>query len=195
MWRTAGCAFRSFRPQRFSICRLAMPGFGRARTAVIVRRLAATANAVQEGSVGAGAGATLGKYLGFNRAMKSGVGSASTTTADGTIIAALVVANPLGDVVDPANGKDRRRRSQSAGQRLRRCPHADSNRVRLDQHRAATRRSVVIATNATLTKAQVSLLAQLAGDGVVRASGRSTPLPTVIRRSRWQPAPSRASQT
>ena len=59
----------------------------------------------QEGSVGAGAGATLGKYLGMERAMKSGVGSASATHADGTIVAALVVANPLGDVIDPDTGR------------------------------------------------------------------------------------------
>ena len=37
--------------------------------------------------------------------MKTGVGSAACTMADGTIIAALVVANPMGDIVDPATGK------------------------------------------------------------------------------------------
>jgi L-aminopeptidase/D-esterase-like protein len=130
--------------------------------------MAATTNPVQEGSVGAGAGATLGKYLGMSRAMKSGVGSASTTTADGTIIAALVVANPLGDVVDPANGKI------VAG--VRKAQGSGFEDVRTLIRTGAARPApggnttlAVIATNATLTKAQVSLLAQLAGDGVVRA--------------------------
>jgi len=129
---------------------------------------AATANVVQEGSVGAGAGATLGKYLGFNRAMKSGIGSASTTTADGTIIAALVVANPLGDVIDPATGKI------IAG--VRKAQGGGFEDVRTLIRTGAARPAsggnttlAVVATNATLTKAQVSLLAQLAGDGVVRA--------------------------
>src|SRR6185436_7876800 len=65
---------------------------------------AASAAAVVEGSVGAGAGATLGKYGGIERAMKSGVGSAAVAMPDGLIVAALVVANPLGDVIDPATG-------------------------------------------------------------------------------------------
>ncbi len=74
---------------------------------------AATAAPVVEGSVGAGAGATLGKFAGMERAMKSGVGSAAITMPDGLIVAALVVANPLGDVIDPATGKSRRRRQRT----------------------------------------------------------------------------------
>ena len=60
---------------------------------------------VPEGSVGAGAGATLGEISGMDRAMKSGVGSAALRMPDGLVIAALVVANPLGDVMNPATGK------------------------------------------------------------------------------------------
>src|SRR4029077_20179437 len=66
---------------------------------------AATTAPVVEGSVGAGAGATLGKLAGIERAMKSGVGSAAIRMPDGLIVAALVVVNPLGDVIDPATGK------------------------------------------------------------------------------------------
>jgi L-aminopeptidase/D-esterase-like protein len=130
--------------------------------------MAATTNPVQEGSVGAGAGATLGKFLGMSRAMKGGVGSAATTTADGTIIAALVVANPLGDVIDPATGKI------VAG--VRKAQGSGFEDVRTLIRTGAPRPSGggnttlgVIATNATLNKAQASLLAQLAGDGLVRA--------------------------
>jgi len=129
---------------------------------------AASTNPVQEGSVGAGAGATLGKYLGMSRAMKSGVGSAATTTADGTIIAALVVANPLGDIVDPATGKI------VAG--VRKAQGGGFEDVRTLMRTGAARPTPggnttlgVIATNAALSKAQASHLAQLAGDGIVRA--------------------------
>jgi L-aminopeptidase/D-esterase-like protein len=106
--------------------------------------MGATTNPVQEGSVGAGAGATLGKFLGMSRAMKGGVGSAATTTADGTIIAALVVANPLGDVIDPATGKivaDVRKAQVAAASRR---AHLDPNRrtetLRRRQHNARRHR-------------------------------------------------------
>jgi L-aminopeptidase/D-esterase-like protein len=130
--------------------------------------MAATTNRVQEGSVGAGAGATLGKYLGMSRAMKSGVGSAATTLSDGTIIAALVVANPLGDIIDPSTGKI------VAGVRTAQGGGFEDVRtlIRSGAPRPAPGGNTtlgVIATNATLTKAQASHLAQMAGDGIVRA--------------------------
>ena len=55
--------------------------------------------------MGAGAGATIGKAAGLARAMKGGVGSAAITMADGLIVAALVVVNAFGDVIDPATGQ------------------------------------------------------------------------------------------
>jgi L-aminopeptidase/D-esterase-like protein len=129
---------------------------------------AATSNPVQEGSVGAGAGATIGKFLGMSHAMKGGVGSAAMTTSDGTIIAALVVLNALGDVVDPANGRI------VAGVRKAQSGSFEDARtlIRNGAPRPAPGGNTtlgVIATNATLNKAQASQLAQLAGDGFVRA--------------------------
>jgi L-aminopeptidase/D-esterase-like protein len=82
-------------------------GDGKVRPAADCGYRAATAarsSPVVEGSVGAGAGATLGKLQGLERAMKSGVGSAAIQMPDGLIVAALVVVNPLGDVIDPATG-------------------------------------------------------------------------------------------
>ena len=130
--------------------------------------MAATTSPVQEGSVGAGAGATLGKYLGMSRAMKGGVGSAAMTMADGTIIAALVVANPMGDIVDPATGKIVAgvRKSQGGGfEDVRTLMRTGSPRPAGGGNTTLG----VIATNATLNKAQALRLAQLAGDGFVRA--------------------------
>jgi len=129
---------------------------------------AATDAPVSEGSVGAGAGATLGKIGGMGRAMKSGVGSAAVTLPDGLVIAALVVANPLGDVIDPDTGK------VVAGVRT------------ADGHGLADARAVlrsgaapgsagnnstigVVATNARLTKSQATYLAQMTDDGYARA--------------------------
>src|SRR5215212_872459 len=67
---------------------------------------------VQEGNVGAGAGATVGKS-GGRRApagagqaasggpMKAGIGSAAIRMPDGLVVAALVAVNAVGDIIDP----------------------------------------------------------------------------------------------
>jgi L-aminopeptidase/D-esterase-like protein len=67
--------------------------------------LAATNVEVAEGCVGAGTGATVGKILGMERAVKSGLGTASQKIAGDTVIAALIVVNAVGDVIEPGTGK------------------------------------------------------------------------------------------
>jgi L-aminopeptidase/D-esterase-like protein len=129
---------------------------------------AASAAPVVEGSVGAGAGATLGKLSGMERAMKSGVGSAAIVRPDGLIIAALVVVNPLGDVVDPATGKivaGVRGSGRGAFADARVIMRSGAPRV----NRGDNSTIGVIATNARLTKAQASYLAQMTDDGYARA--------------------------
>ena len=60
---------------------------------------------VPEGSIGAGTGATVGKILGPDRAVKGGIGSAALVLPDGTTVAALVAVNAVGDVVDHRTGR------------------------------------------------------------------------------------------
>jgi L-aminopeptidase/D-esterase-like protein len=123
---------------------------------------------VAEGSVGAGAGATIGKAAGMPRALKSGVGSASITLSNGLIVSALVVVNAFGDVIDPATGQ------VVAGVRL------PDGRGFADARKLLRAGSVsfggggnttlgVIATNATLTKTQATRVAEMAHDGYARA--------------------------
>ncbi len=66
---------------------------------------AASAGPIPEGNVGAGAGATVGKMLGMDRAMKGGIGAASITLPDGVVVTALVAVNAYGDVIEPATGR------------------------------------------------------------------------------------------
>src|SRR3990170_3342166 len=66
---------------------------------------AASDGPVAEGSVGAGAGATVGKIAGRDRAMKGGIGTAAIELPNGLLVAALVAVNAVGDVVDPATGE------------------------------------------------------------------------------------------
>lgn len=56
---------------------------------------------VEEGRVGAGAGATIGKIFGLPHAVWGGVGVASMTLRDGLEVAALAVVNAFGNVYDP----------------------------------------------------------------------------------------------
>jgi L-aminopeptidase/D-esterase-like protein len=64
---------------------------------------AATSGPVAEGSVGAGAGASVGKAFGLTRAMKGGLGTASRRIGAATV-GAVVAVNAFGDVRDPATG-------------------------------------------------------------------------------------------
>ncbi len=67
--------------------------------------LAAANGRVAEGCVGAGTGATVGKILGLDRAVKSGLGTASQKIARDVVVAALVVVNAVGDVIEPGTGR------------------------------------------------------------------------------------------
>ena len=133
------------------------------------RAAAAATNArVAEGSIGAGAGATVGKLRGMTHAMKGGVGSASIELNSGLIVAALVVVNSVGDVVDPSTGQI------VAGARADDGTFADARRLL----RAGLREPgkpgeqttlAIVATNAPLTKTQATKVAQMAHDGFARA--------------------------
>jgi L-aminopeptidase/D-esterase-like protein len=82
-------------------------GDGRARPDVAMGYRAADAavpGPVEEGNVGAGAGATVGKLNGLACAMRGGLGCAVTQMA-GVALGALVAVNAVGDVRDPATGR------------------------------------------------------------------------------------------
>jgi L-aminopeptidase/D-esterase-like protein len=124
--------------------------------------------AVSEGSVGAGAGATVGKIAGFQRAMKGGIGSAAVRLPDGLIVAALVAVNALGDVIDPASGQ------VVAGVRTPDGRGLADARLLLRSGGASppiggNTTLGVVATNRALTKVQATKMAQMAQDGFARA--------------------------
>lgn len=123
---------------------------------------------IAEGNVGAGAGATIGKLGGASRAMKGGLGSAAMTLADGTIVAALVAVNAAGDVIDPSTGQVVAGVRTADGRGL-----ADARRLlrsgeTLRPAVAGNTTLGIVATNATVTKAQATKVAQMAQDGFAR---------------------------
>jgi L-aminopeptidase/D-esterase-like protein len=122
-----------------------------------------------EGNVGAGAGATVGKLRGMARAMKGGVGTASITLDHGLVVAAIVVVNAVGDIIDPATA------SVIAGVRTADGSGLADARLLLregasnEPQGGANTTLGVVATNATLTKAEATKVAQMAQDGLARA--------------------------
>ncbi|HET9588224.1 MAG TPA: P1 family peptidase [Anaerolineales bacterium] len=139
---------------------------------------ASAASAV--GNVGAGTGASVGKMFGTALAMKSGIGTTSMEIGGGVVLGALVAANAFGDVVDPQTGEILAGlRSGKVGPlRVGRKDYFADTLAMLRQRigrsvlRFATRTNTVIgvvATNAKLSKAQATKVAQMAQDGVARA--------------------------
>ena len=127
---------------------------------------------VAEGNVGAGAGATVGKLLGGReRGMKAGIGSASISLSNGLVVGAIVAVNAVGDVIDPTTGMVVAGIRSEDGKRL-----ADA-RVLLRSPRpamtapqpGANTTIAVVATNARLSKSEVTRVALMADDGLSRA--------------------------
>jgi L-aminopeptidase/D-esterase-like protein len=130
--------------------------------------VAASPAPVAEGSVGAGAGATIGKMAGPERAMKGGIGSAAIALPDGLIVAALVALNAAGDVVDPATGRivAGARTSDGTGfSDARTLLRAGIRPGSPGEHTTLG----VVATSARLTKTEAARVAQMAHDGFARA--------------------------
>jgi len=114
-----------------------------------------------EGNLGAGTGASVGKMRGMKYAMKSGIGTSSMDIND-IIIGALVAVNAIGDVVDPKTGKI------IAGLRS----GSTLAWMKKNQARSAAKSNTVIgviATNAKLTKAEATKVAQMAQDGLAQS--------------------------
>ena len=129
---------------------------------------AASTDAVPEGNVGVGTGATLGKINGMRCAMKAGVGSYTVELPGGVLVASLVVVNAFGDVRDPATGKTiagartapSSRDFANSEEQMKRRPPAGWGRMNTTLG--------VIATNARLNKVEANKLARFASLGMAR---------------------------
>lgn len=125
----------------------------------------------EEGSVGAGTGATVGKALGPALSMKGGVGTWSVHSGE-VVVGALAVVNALGDVTDATGEIVAGARKESGGfagtaaylarggitQGALAAPHRVSHNTTL----------VVVATNAKLTRISLGGVARAAADGLAR---------------------------
>lgn len=120
---------------------------------------------VEQGSIGAGTGATVGKLLGFEHFSKGGIGSATITLPNGVKVSALVAVNAAGDVIDCRDGQIIAGAKDENG-------HFFNIQKSLIEGKSlkgqiGTNTTIgVIATNAKLTKAQANRLANTAHDGL-----------------------------
>ena len=122
-----------------------------------------------QGSVGAGAGATVGKLFGIERAMKGGIGCASARAA-GITVGAIVAVNATGDVFDPQDGEliAGARKSATSHSLLRSAQALLRGEPPGPAQPGAATTIGVIATDALLDKAQCTKLAAMAHDGLAR---------------------------
>ncbi len=121
-----------------------------------------------DGSVGAGTGATVGKWAGLETRMRGGLGIA-TVEHEALRVTGVAVVNAVGDVLDEGGkviaGARSREGSWIAGDDLFR-------RMRLSRGNAlqmANTTLVAVLTNARLTKVDANRIAQRGHDGLARA--------------------------
>lgn len=129
---------------------------------------AATGGAVDEGSVGAGAGATVGKMRG-GRPMKGGLGSAALRSDSGLIVGAVMVVNAVGSVVDPRTGQPVAGALADDGRTLLNPFELVRRGTQPASPALANTTIGVVVTNADLTKAEALKVAQMAQAGMARA--------------------------
>jgi len=143
--------------------------FGNAPDATLgAEAYAAAGSDVILGSVGAGTGAKAG-------GLKGGVGSASAVLDDGTTVGALVVVNAIGSCVDPRTGELYAAAYCLEGDLPPLSPPApaelEAALAAADPTTLGTLATTVgvIATDATLTKAQCAKVSGIGHDGLARA--------------------------
>ena len=118
----------------------------------------------EQGSVGAGVGATVGNVLGMERAMKGGLGSTSVRLESGLVVAALTAVNAFGGVRDPSTGEILAGPRMDDGTLGDTVALLETARPRWGENTTLG----IVATNARLTKPQATKVAEMAHDGLAR---------------------------
>ena len=118
------------------------------------------------GSIGAGTGATVGKWSGISNAMKGGIGISTIEIKD-LFVTAISVVNSVGDIVDEkgkiiAGAVDEKGILLAEGTPTRRW---HSPEIGFSENTVLT----AILTNSKLSKAEANLLSRRAQNGLARA--------------------------
>ena len=123
-------------------------------------------DALQEGTTGAGTGATVAKTGGTSRSVKGGLGSASMTFPNGVSVAAVVAVNSIGGIWDYTSGR------LLAGPRRADGSFDDPVGILLDGSPPGSPTGPVnttigiVATDARLSREESNYLARVSHDGL-----------------------------
>jgi L-aminopeptidase/D-esterase-like protein len=125
---------------------------------------------IDEGSVGAGAGATVGK-LGGGKPMKGGIGTSSIRLPNGLVVGAIVAVNCVGDVIDPKTGKIVAGARSADGKGFLNIMETYRSGRGVVQGPGPGQNTTigVVATNARFDKTQMTKIAEMSHDGMARA--------------------------
>jgi L-aminopeptidase/D-esterase-like protein len=128
--------------------------------------LNAKSGKVEEGRIGVGTGATVGKFLGKDYCMKGGVGTCSEKIKGGVIIGALVVVNSVGNIIE--NGKIIAGAKNPAGRGF--VDALEFFKIGKVSVGFGTNTTLgIVATNAKFNKEEINKVAQMSQNGLVKA--------------------------
>lgn len=128
----------------------------------------ATNKECPNGNVGAGVGATVGKFLGIERAMKGGLGSYAVQVGN-LKVGAIVAVNALGDIIDPDTGKILAGLLGEDGRTLVGTEDVMSHKYSEKKNLFSGNTTIgVVATNGIFTKPETNKLASMAHNGYGR---------------------------
>ena len=129
----------------------------------------ATDKECPSGNIGAGTGATVGKFLGTNRAMKGGLGSFAIQVGD-LKVGALVAVNCLGDIIDPETGEILAGLLDEEGKTLVGTENILIQKYNEKKNIFSGNTTIgVVATNGIFTKSEANKLASMAHNGYARS--------------------------
>lgn len=123
----------------------------------------------KQGNFGAGTGATVGKLMGIDRLMKSGLGTYAVE-ADGLKLGAVVAVNALGDIFDVDTGRQLAGLLSEDKLQLASTEQAMFDKINTgrDVFKGNTTIGCIV-TNADIGKAQCCKIASITHDGFARA--------------------------
>lgn len=123
----------------------------------------------QDGCFGAGTGATVGKVLGMEHCMKSGIGSYAVQVGE-LKVGAIVAVNALGDVYDWKNGQKVAGVRAGDGRSFVDAEEAALQRIEVVENKFVGNTTIgVVVTNAAFDKTRLCKIAGMAHDGYARA--------------------------
>jgi len=127
--------------------------------------LNASPDNTEQGNVGAGTGAVIGKVRGAKMAMRGGLGSASIKFSDGLVVGALAVVNAFGDVIDNKTAKIMAG-ARSDNNNLLNTSEYILNGNSIDCGIRSNTVLAVVATNGDFSKSETARIAQMAQTGL-----------------------------